>query len=78
VITVCDNAKENCPIFTGDVKNRRHIGFEDPAEATGTNEEILEVFRTIRDQIKERMHKFYHDDIIQNESWLKNEKDSPS
>ena len=63
VITVCDNAKENCPIFTGDVKNRLHIGFEDPAEATGTEEEVLEVFRTIQDQINKSMHTFYHENI---------------
>jgi arsenate reductase len=63
VITVCDNANENCPVFSGDVKYRLHIGFEDPAEATGTEEEVLEVFRTIRDQIKERMHSFYHEKI---------------
>ena len=43
VITVCDNAKETCPVFLGDVKERLHIGFEDPADATGTEEEILSV-----------------------------------
>ena len=58
VITVCDHAKESCPVFLGDVKQRLHIGFEDPAEATGTEEEILEVFRRIRDEIRERMHAF--------------------
>jgi len=63
VITVCDNAKENCPVFTGDVKNRLHIGFEDPAEATGTEQEILEVFRVIRDRIKESMNAFCHENI---------------
>lgn len=59
VITVCDNAKENCPVFLGDVKHQLHIGFEDPAEATGTEEEVLAVFRTIRDQIRDRMDAFY-------------------
>jgi len=38
VITVCDNAKETCPIFMGKVENTVHIGFEDPAEARGTEE----------------------------------------
>ena len=52
VITVCGHAKENCPVFLGDVKQQLHIGFEDPAEATGTEEEILEEFRRIRDEIK--------------------------
>jgi arsenate reductase len=64
VITVCDNAKENCPVFLGDVKHRLHIGFEDPAKATGTEEEVLNVFRTIRDQIKESMSTFYRENII--------------
>lgn len=63
VITVCGNAKENCPVFTGKVKHQLHIGFEDPAEATGTEEEVLEVFRDIRDQIKEKMHAFYLENI---------------
>jgi arsenate reductase len=58
VITVCGHAKENCPVFLGDVKQQLHIGFEDPAEATGTEEEILEEFRRIRDEIKERMYVF--------------------
>lgn len=58
VITVCDHAKENCPVFLGDVKQQLHIGFDDPAEATGTEEEILEEFRRIRDEIKERMYAF--------------------
>lgn len=59
VITVCDNAKESCPVFVGKVENRLHIGFEDPAEAAGTEEEILSVFRKVRDQIKEEFYKFY-------------------
>ena len=58
VITVCGHAKENCPVFLGDVKQQLHIGFEDPAGATGTEEEILEEFRRIRDEIKERMYAF--------------------
>ncbi|MCK5692257.1 MAG: arsenate reductase ArsC [Bacteroidales bacterium] len=58
VITVCGHAKENCPVFLGDVKQQLHIGFEDPADATGTEEEILEEFRRIRDEIKERMYAF--------------------
>lgn len=58
VVTVCGHAKENCPVFTGDVKQQLHIGFDDPAEATGTEEEILEEFRRIRDEIRERMQLF--------------------
>ena len=59
VITVCDNAKETCPVFTGKVKHRLHIGFEDPADATGTEEEIVAVFRKVRDQIKVEFYNFY-------------------
>ncbi len=63
VITVCDNAKETCPVFLGRVGKQLHIGFEDPAEATGTEEEILSVFRKVRDQIKKDFLKFYQDNI---------------
>ena len=59
VITVCDNAKETCPVFIGDVKEQLHIGFEDPADATGTEEEILSVFRKVRDEIKKDFKDFY-------------------
>jgi arsenate reductase len=59
VITVCGNAKESCPVFAGEVKHRLHIGFEDPADATGTEEEILAVYREIRDQIKAGFYEFY-------------------
>jgi len=51
VITVCGNADQACPIFPGQV-NRYHWGFEDPAHATGSEEEVLAVFRRVRDQIK--------------------------
>ena len=54
VITVCDNAKEHCPIFPGPCI-REHWPFEDPAEATGTDEERLKVFRNVRDQIAARV-----------------------
>jgi arsenate reductase len=51
VITVCGHADEACPMFPGQV-NRYHWGFDDPAHATGTDEEIFAVFRCVRDQIK--------------------------
>jgi arsenate reductase len=63
VITVCDNAKETCPVFIGDVKEQLHIGFEDPADATGTEEEILSVFRKVRDEIKRDFYQFHNDKI---------------
>jgi len=65
VITVCDNAKETCPVFTGRVKNRLHIGFEDPAEAVGEEEEVLPVYRRVRDQIDEAFRKLY-DEVLRN------------
>ncbi len=65
VITVCDNARETCPFFRGNVRHRRHIGFEDPAEAVGSEEEILAVFRRVRDEIKRDFKKFYVDNIAQ-------------
>jgi len=59
VITVCDGAKEICPVFTGKVLNKIHIGFDDPAKAGGKEEEVLPVYRTVRDQIKEQFYDFY-------------------
>jgi arsenate reductase len=51
VITVCGNADQACPMFPGQV-HRYHWGFHDPAHAQGTDEEVLNVFRSVRDQIK--------------------------
>lgn len=51
VITVCGNADQACPMFPGQV-NRYHWGFDDPAHATGTDEEKLAVFRRVRDEIR--------------------------
>jgi arsenate reductase len=51
VITVCGNADQACPVFPGQV-NRHHWPFVDPAHATGTEEEQLKVFRTVRDEIR--------------------------
>ena len=59
VITVCDNAKETCPVFTGNVKHKLHIGFDDPADTTGTEEEVLPVYRRVRDEIVEEFSAFY-------------------
>jgi arsenate reductase (thioredoxin) len=64
VITVCDNAKESCPVFTGKVGKRLHIGFEDPADARGTESEVLSIYRMVRDQIRERFSLFYEKEII--------------
>ncbi|MFX1339571.1 MAG: arsenate reductase ArsC [Promethearchaeota archaeon] len=58
-MTVCDNAKKVCPVFPGAKKNI-HNTFTDPAEATGTEEQILTIFRKIRDQI----HKWIKENIL--------------
>jgi len=50
VITVCDNAAKNCPVFPGQGK-KLHWPFDDPAEAIGTDEQVLAVFRLVRDEI---------------------------
>ena len=63
VITVCDKAKETCPIFMGDVKHRLHIGFDDPADAVGTEEEIMPVYRRVRDEIKRDFFNFYKNNL---------------
>jgi arsenate reductase len=51
VITVCGNADQACPVYPGQL-HRHHWGFDDPAHATGTEEEILAEFRRVRDQIR--------------------------
>ena len=56
VITVCDAANEACPFFPG-TKNRLHWSFEDPSRAEGSEEERLEVFRSVRDGIGERIER---------------------
>jgi len=57
VLTVCDNAKESCPVYPGHT-NRLHHDFEDPAAALGSEEERLAAFRRVRDQIKAYLLKF--------------------
>ena len=63
VITVCGGAKETCPLFTGRVNHRVHIGFEDPSEVVGTPEFIDSEYRRIRDEIKTAFQKFYDEEI---------------
>lgn len=57
VLTVCDNAKESCPIYPGQT-NRLHRNFEDPAAVDGSEEERLAVFRRVRDQIRDYLKGF--------------------
>ena len=59
VITVCGGANESCPAFTGKVKHRIHIGFDDPSHAVGTDEFIWSEFIRVRDEIKAGFYAFY-------------------
>ena len=63
VITVCDNAKETCPVFNGQVKLQIHLPFDDPADATGTDDEIILVYRRVRDEIIDQFGEFYKKEI---------------
>lgn len=63
VVTVCDDADKNCPRFSGKVGKRKHLGFPDPAKAKGTDEEIMAVFRKVRDDIQTSFRKFYESEI---------------
>jgi arsenate reductase len=59
VITVCDQAKESCPAFYGEVHHRLHFGFEDPASARGAEADVLEEFRRTRDEIRSTFSTFF-------------------
>jgi len=63
VVTVCGGARETCPAFTGHVAGRIHIGFDDPARAQGSADEVMTVFRRVRDEIRERLTAFYREQI---------------
>jgi len=63
VITVCGGANENCPVFSGKVKNRLHMGFDDPSHATGTPEFIQSEYYRVRDEIKVSFFKFYEENL---------------
>jgi arsenate reductase len=57
VVTVCDNAKEDCPVFPA-VAKMVHWSFDDPASATGNDEQKMRVFRRVRDEIRHRVRRF--------------------
>lgn len=63
VITVCDDANESCPFFPGKVRNRIHLGFEDPSKIDGTGEFIMNEFRRVRDLIKKEFYHFYSENL---------------
>ena len=58
IITVCDNAKESCPIFPGKAE-RLHWSFFDPGEAIGSQKDLLKAFKEVRDEIKEKIHNYF-------------------
>lgn len=60
VVTVCDNAQESCPVFPG-AKQTLHWPFDDPADATGTEDEQMVFFRRVRDEIKHRIESYLQD-----------------
>lgn len=64
VITVCDNAKESCPYFPSNA-TKFHYNFPDPAKAKGTEEEVMEQFREVRDMIKKYAHTFVEENLNQ-------------
>ena len=63
VITVCGGANEACPAFMGKVKQRLHIGFDDPTYAEGTDEFIHSEYIRVRDEIKEGFYRLYTEEI---------------
>jgi len=67
VITVCDNAKENCPYFPTQAL-KFHYNFPDPAKASGTEEEIKEQFRTVRNMIKDYSEKFIKENLLKTDT----------
>lgn len=62
ILTVCNNAKENCPYFPGEAI-RLHRNFTDPADATGSEEDILNVYRHVRDEIKDFSKQFIEEQL---------------
>lgn len=71
VITVCDDAKETCPVFFGKVKKQMHIGFSDPAKAMGKEEEVLNEFRRVRDEIRKNFYEFYDKNLRDRQNVIK-------
>lgn len=61
VITVCGGAKESCPLFTGDVKHRLHLGVTDPSDFKDSEKDTLNEFRRVRDEIKDEFNRLYND-----------------
>jgi len=65
VITLCGSANETCLLYFGGTK-KIHIGFDDPAKATGSKEEIIQKLRRMRDEIKDKLTDFFQNIILIN------------
>jgi arsenate reductase len=63
VITVCDDAYERCPVFTGKVRHRLHMGFQDPSKIQGSYMEIVSAFYDVRNEIRDEFYKLYEAEI---------------
>jgi arsenate reductase len=63
VITVCNHANEVCPFFPGKVRNRLHMGFDDPSEVKGSYTEIINEFYRVRNEIRDEFYKLYESEI---------------
>ena len=63
VITLCDHANESCPVYFGNTK-REHLGFDDPAKASGSPDEIIAEFRRVRDEIGVKVMEYLQKQII--------------
>lgn len=74
VITVCHEAEANCPFFSGDVKHRLHIGFDDPARATGSREHVIGEFRRVRNEIKLKFRDFFRNNRKAQQSYEKDQR----
>jgi arsenate reductase len=61
-ITLCGDANDKCPLFVGGVQ-RIHIGFDDPPKATGTEDEVLAVYRRVRDEIRQQLGEFFRREL---------------
>lgn len=68
VITVCKDADETCPTFTGKVKHRLHVGFDDPSHAVGSPEFVESEFRRVRNEIHLKFHQLYTDEWMEEPS----------
>ena len=63
VITVCDDANETCPVFPGKVRNRLHMGFEDPSKVKGSYTEIMTAFYDVRNEIRDEFYGLFESEL---------------